>query len=67
MSAIVDPNHIAAFRLFTLIKGAKLEGMGLRRKGVSCLSILKREYGLKGSRAEIMIEAERLRQELLSK
>jgi len=66
MQAITNPNHIAALRLFTLIQGARLEAMGMRRKGMSCLAILKKEYKLKGSRAEIILQARALHQDLLA-
>ena len=62
---IDDPNVIRAFRLFTIIQGAKMEGMGLRRsRGPSCLSILKKEFGFKGARAEILSEARRVYDEM---
>lgn len=49
-----------AFRILVLIKGAELEGKGLHRKGLSCLSILKSCYGLTGSRAEVIEAARKL-------
>lgn len=61
-NAITNPQAIAAMRLLTLIKGAELEGKGLRRKGESCLSILRRELGHAGSRNKILALA-RLRLE----
>ena len=58
-NALTTPAEIATYRLLVLINGAKLEGKGLRRRGQSCLSILKEQYGLKGSRAKV-IEAARM-------
>jgi hypothetical protein len=53
-SVITGPERIAIFRLKTLISGCELEGKGLRRRGQSCLSILKHELGCKGSRAGVL-------------
>ena len=62
---IDDPNVIRAFRLFSIIQGAKLEGIGMRRsRGPSCLTILKKEFGFKGTRDEILVEARRVYDEM---
>lgn len=49
---------IGVYRLNVLIKACELEAQGLRRRGSSALSILKRELGVKGSR-ETVLEAAR--------
>ena len=55
---IDDPRVIRVFRLFSLIQGARLEGLGLRRsRGKSSFSMLKKELGLKGTREEIIAAA----------
>jgi len=53
--SIITGNAIPIFRLKTLLSGCKLEASGLKMtRGPSCLSILKRELGLKGNRAKII-------------
>lgn len=46
---------VGLFRMLALLHGAKLEGLGLRRsRGPSCLTMIKREYGLKGNREKVL-------------
>ena len=56
---------ILAYRYITLISGLKSEirGMRLTAKGRTCYSILKREYGFKGSREKVLQQAEAYRDE----
>jgi hypothetical protein len=54
MSSISDPNKIALFRLCTLRTGLRLEIAGMRRAGKSSYSILKTEYGYRGTRAAVL-------------
>lgn len=51
---IITGKNIERFRLLTLIKACELEAIGLKRRGPSALSILKRELGVKGSRAKVL-------------
>lgn len=44
---------VALYRLFTLRAALRLEAAGLKRRGPSALSIVKQEFGLKGSRAKV--------------
>jgi len=60
---IDDPRVIRLFRLYSLIQGAKLEGLGMRRRGPSCTVMLKRELKLKGTRAEIIAAALKLHED----
>lgn len=46
--------HIGVARLRILISACELEGKGLKRRGSSALSILKRELGCKGSREGVL-------------
>ena len=39
--------QIDAFRARVLLKGLKLETLGMTRRGQSCYAIIKQEYGLK--------------------
>lgn len=47
------PAQINGFRLLTIRQGLKAEMMGMRltAKGPSCLSIVKREFGIKARTA----------------
>jgi hypothetical protein len=54
MAAISDPNKIALFRLCTLRTALKLEIAGMRRAGKSAYSILKTEYGYRGTRENVL-------------
>jgi len=56
---VISGSAIGVFRLKTLISGAKLEQKGMRRNGQSCLSILKRELGIKGNADRIIAIAEK--------
>jgi hypothetical protein len=53
-TVILDtPDQISAFRLLTIRQGLKAEmvGMRLTLKAPSCLSIVKREFGIKARTA----------------
>jgi hypothetical protein len=56
MSAIVldTPAQIDAYRMLTIRMGLKAESRGFRltRKAPSCLSIVKKEFGIKARNAE---------------
>ena len=48
------PNQIEAFRLRTLLRGLKLETLGMQMsRGRSCYSIIKEDFGLKGSKQKV--------------
>ena len=49
-----DLDDIQRFKILTLMEGIKLEGMGLKKRGRSCLSIAKSYYKIKGSRLNIL-------------
>lgn len=55
---VISGAAIGVLRLKTLIEGAKLEQKGLRKRGQSCLSLLKRELGVKGNSARVIAIAE---------
>ena len=50
---LTTPTQIDAFRMLTIRQGLKAEmvGMRLTRKAPSCLSIVKREFGIKAKTA----------------
>lgn len=58
MSAITNPEHIAQFRMLALLSGLKLETLGMRTRGRSCYQIVKTEFGLKGTRRQVLEQYE---------
>jgi hypothetical protein len=58
--AVITGAAIPVYRMVTLLKGSELEALGMRRSGPSCLSIIKKEFNLKGSRKKVHIEFEKL-------
>lgn len=53
---MTQPDQIQAFRLLTLLKGLELECKGLRMSGRSCYAIIKKEFNLKGNRANVLAQ-----------
>lgn len=53
---LITGESIMHYRLLTLIMGLKAEcrGRRLTSKGSTCYAILKREYGLKGSKQRVL-------------
>jgi len=51
---ITEPNKILLFRMHALRSGLKLEIKGMRRSGRSFYAIIKKEWGLKGSRESVL-------------
>lgn len=51
---ITNRTSIDNFRILTLVKGLKLELLGMKRsRGKSCYQLLKEEFGLKGSKQKV--------------
>jgi len=59
-SIMITGDSIMDYRYMTLVVGlrSELKGMRLTNKGSTCYAILKREYGFKGSKAKVLIQAE---------
>lgn len=55
MTSVLDkPAQIEMFRFKTLLKGLRLETLGMKMsRGQSCYSIIKQEFGLKGSKQKV--------------
>jgi len=63
MMVLDNPKQIEAFRLRTLLKGLKLETMGMKMsRGRSCYSIIKEDFGLKGSKQKVYDQFKQLLQ-----
>ena len=54
------PDQIAVARMLTLRKGLQLEIKGMHHSGRSCYSIIKRDFGLTGTRARVLEQFEQL-------
>ena len=55
MTTVLDtPEQIEMFRYKALLRGLRLETKGLQMsRGRSCYSIIKQEFGLKGSKQKV--------------
>lgn len=61
---IIDtPQEIANYRLLVLHKRLKLEISGIKFKGPSTATIIKKEFGLKGKNASILTQYEAILRE----
>jgi len=55
MSIVLDtPSAIDAFRVRALRSALKLECLGMTRRGQSVYSIVKQEFGFKGSKQKVL-------------
>ena len=55
MSIVLDtPAAIDAFRVRALRSALKLECLGMTRRGQSVYSIVKKEFGFKGGKQEVL-------------
>ena len=50
---ITGKENIERYRLMVLLSALKLEALGLKRRGPSVYSIIRREFNLKGSRQSV--------------
>ena len=57
---LTDINEIRVARMLTLRKGLQLEIKGLRHSGRSFYSIIKKEFGLFGTRSRVLKQFEQL-------
>lgn len=51
---ISGPQNVAKARLITLKHALKLEVLGMKRRGRSVYSIVKQEFGFKGSKQKVL-------------
>ncbi len=57
---LTEPEQIQQFRARALLRGLKLETLGMTKRGQSCYSIIKAEYGLKGSKQKVYDEFKKI-------
>lgn len=50
---VITGSKIDGVRALTLRQGLRLEILGMTRHGRSCYTIIKEEYGFKGSKASV--------------
>lgn len=67
MTTLSNPEQIEVARLLTLRQMLRLEMLGMKRKGRSAYSILKSEFGFKGSRESIFLELTEWRNQVIAK
>ena len=58
MMILDKPEDIKLFRLASLRSALKLEILGMKRRGPSVYSIVKKELGFKGSKKEVLKQLE---------
>jgi len=58
MQVYDSPEVINNFRLRALRGALKLEILGMKRRGRSAYSIIKEEFGFKGSRQKVLAQIE---------
>lgn len=58
MSMVIQGDQIGLARLMTLKKMLKLEVRGMKRAGRSAYSIIKSEYGFRGSKQKVLDQLE---------
>ena len=67
MTTIYNPDQIDAARLLTLRQMLRLEMLGMTKKGRSAYSILKSDFGFKGSRESIFAALTEWRNQVIAK
>lgn len=67
MSTLTSPAQIDAMRFLTLRRMLQMEIAGLiRSRAPSAYVLLKRDYGLSGTRAQVFVQATKVRAEILA-
>lgn len=67
MTTIYNPDQIDAARLLTLRQMLRLEMLGMTKKGRSAYSILKSEFGFRGSREAVFAALTEWRNQVINK
>ena len=65
MTTLTTPSEIDNARRLTLRQMLRLEIKGIKRSGRSAYSILKSDYGYKGTRESVLAQLDAWRNELL--
>jgi hypothetical protein len=59
-STLITGQHIGLYALLALKARLKLESIGMKARGMSALKMARESYGLKGSRAQVQEELQRM-------
>ena len=57
------PEQISAYRLITMYYGLKAEVKGFRMTRINVFALVKREFGLKGTKVKVLAEFKAMLQE----
>lgn len=60
MTVLDTPEQINSFRLKSLRGALKMEILGMKKRGQSAYSIIKAEFGFKGSKQKVLDQLETL-------
>jgi hypothetical protein len=60
MITLDTPEQIDMFRFLSLKSALKLECLGMGRRGQSAYSIIKQEYGFKGSKKSVLEQMQQI-------
>lgn len=58
-----QPHQISAYRLITMYYGLKAEVQGFRMTRINVFALVKREFGLKGTKVKVLAEFKAMLQE----
>ena len=64
MITLDTPEQIDMFRFLSLKSMLKLECLGMKRRGQSAYSIIKAEYGFKGTKKSVLEQMEKIIKEV---
>ena len=59
-ATVITGAHIGLYSLLALKQRLRLEGFGMKARGASALKIARDSYGLKGTRAQVLEELQRM-------
>jgi len=61
--SLTEPEQIAAYRLITMYHGLKAEVKGFKLTRINVFALIKREFGLKGTKVKVLAEFKAMLQE----
>jgi len=56
MTTIITKDNIPKARLLILRSALRLETLGMKRRGQSVYSVVKKEFGFKGNKAKVLAQ-----------
>ena len=61
--SLTEPHQIAAYRLITMYHALKADVKGFKMTRINVFAIIKKEFGLKGSKVKVLAEFKAILQE----